>query len=362
MAHAISKSAWAGNSEEHPDTVAGRRLYKTVSFRPDIRSRTDSSNGTSPSIISSIRSGSIVAGRENRPRRSSKVETLTSGSLDGSLSTCRQLSGCTEERSCQSSASITIPQEPAASPLRSRSGPVRGCHAAAPPVRSLSKRIVSTFVAPFRELAGGELNFAWAYKEATAIQHRSMSTTSTGYKTSQDGTSSHHWGSRLSDANTKVSPDLHYFPLRFRDAEAEKEYVAVTNYQCSLRVSIYLLLQHCVLLPIQFSLFFSDPFSRLGSMASHWFLQPLIFAFIGVSVVGLSLAMALLYPWMIPRGGGYFCRRFAGQLACIYSFLVSRTTPYCTLIRMRELLGIGRLQSGRVAAAGCRARGLAGGL
>lgn len=270
-----------------------------------------------------------------------------SPSRDVSTASRRQASCCDATNDVSSSAaspfSISISKHPtrrsssaaaAAASKRDRRESNSNAHHTPPTAssgdpllhRPLTQRFVSAFLAPFRELGGGELNFAWAYKEASAIRQQSLTSSLWSYKSCRVGSqkflASRRFSSRLSEATANLTPELHRFPLRFRDKEAEREYVAVTNYQLSLRLSVFLIMQHCVLLPTQFSLFFADPNSRLGSLASNWFVKPLIIAFVGVSVVALLLAVALLYPCVVPLGGGIICRKYAGQLACLYCLVV----------------------------------------
>ncbi|CDJ51380.1 phosphodiesterase, putative [Eimeria brunetti] len=176
-------------------------------------------------------------------------------------------------------------------------------------------------LSPFQELAGGELNFSWAYREATALHRQQASRQSFGgARKLASRRGGDQWSTRLSDAHRTFTSELQHFPLQFRDNEAESEYVAVTNYQSSLRFSVYLLLQHCLLLPTQFALLLWDADARILSFNKGWLLHPLIFAFCFVTVFGLILAISLLYPHLMPRGVGYYCRAHAAQVACVYSF------------------------------------------
>ncbi|KAL8269907.1 hypothetical protein Esti_006171 [Eimeria stiedai] len=321
MSSAAPKPALAGAQSSDPNMAEAARVHKTVSFKPHSRSHTDISNGSAPAYLA----GSDLS-RDSHIRRKADGH-LISASVGSSPSTQGRSSASREGGSASGSSALAMPQDVVSGHQQRRchSDTRSACTRRAPGSqlsRRLGSRLASAFLAPFRELGGGELNFDWAYKEATTdIHEHTLSACTSTYKTTPTG--SRRLSSRLSDAAMRVPAGLHYFPLRFRKKDAEKEYVAVTNYQLSLRLSIYLLLQHCFLLPLQFVLFFSDPLSRLGSLASDWFFKPLIFAFVGVSVFGLLLALALLYPRIIPLSGGYLCRKYAGQLACVYSFVYS---------------------------------------
>ncbi|KAL8451486.1 hypothetical protein Emag_002708 [Eimeria magna] len=322
LSHAPPKPALASAHASDPNIsrAAAARVHKTVSFKPRLSAQTDISNGSAPAFFS----GSGVS-RDTHIRRKAN-DDLTSVSVESSPPARGRRLASRAGGSASGSSSVAISQDmvPGHHQRRSHTDTRSVCTSPASEgqVSKIGSRIALAFLAPFRELGGGELNFDWAYKEATTdIHDRTLSAGASTYKTTATG--SRRLSSRLSDAATKVPAGLHYFPLRFRDKEAEKEYVAVTNYQLSLRLSIYLLLQHCFLLPVQFVLFFSDPLSSLGSLASDWFFKPLIYAFVGVSVFGLLLALALLYPRIIPFSGGYICRKFAGQLACVYSLVYS---------------------------------------
>ncbi|KAL8450803.1 hypothetical protein Emed_002260 [Eimeria media] len=322
MSRAGPKPALAGVHASDPNInrAAAARVHKTVSFKPRLSAQTNISNGSAPPFLA----GSNVS-RDSHIRRKAD-DDLIGVSVESSSTTRGRGLVSRVGTSASGSPSVAIRHDVVSGHHQRRSHTdTRSECTSRPPENQLSKlgsRIAFAFLAPFRELGGGELNFDWAYKEATTDVHdRALSAGASTYKTTATG--SRRLSSRLSDAAMKVPAGLHYFPLRFRDKEAEKEYVAVTNYQLSLRLSIYLLLQHCFLLPLQFILFFSDPLSSLGSLASDWFFKPLVFAFVGVSVLGLLLALALLYPRVIPFNGGYICRKYAGQLACVYALVYS---------------------------------------
>ncbi|OEH79305.1 putative phosphodiesterase [Cyclospora cayetanensis] len=334
----LPRGGWRSSRDDtrHASELTPFRMHKTVSFQPDASPVSGTSHGPSFSVITTLRSDGYPNGANSWVCRSGN--TGLGRGTEGSGPKLRQLSGCTEEGDVCSSTSVPVPQERHGSRYRHtdtgspRNGREEGdtvAHHAATSQSPLSRRMLSFLLSPFRELGGGELNFAWAYKEATAAHHRSCTPNDAGNDDSKGSLSSSsdngddHWSSQLSDAHKKASPGLKYFPLQFRDEDAEREYVAVTNYQCALRVSIFLLLQHCVLFPIQLLFFFSDPHSHLGSMSSRCFMRPLVFAYVAVAIFGLSLSLALLYPRLFPWEVGYICRRYSGQLACVYSFAYS---------------------------------------
>ncbi|CDJ68888.1 phosphodiesterase, putative [Eimeria necatrix] len=334
LSRGVSKPAELFCGEENRSLTPAQSVRKTVSFKPALATEFEGANGGPTSMISSVRSDSLFQTGEEIRRTFTKADRSVTGNLGQSF---RQLSGCTEEEEDEeSSAFVPIVQDLKPTELQkagdskeSKDPEAEAAPAStpSPPLhKSISSRILSALSAPFRELAGGELNFTWAYKEATAL-HRSRLSKDASGKSSKSSSpsrpSTDHWSTRLSDGHRAASRDLQYFPLQFVDKEAEAEYVAVTNYQCSLRMSIYLLLQHCLLLPIQFTIFLSDPESNMWSILARWFLHPLLFAFVIVTLFGLSLALALLYPNIIPCGGGYFCRIYAAQVACAYSFAFS---------------------------------------
>ncbi|XP_026191430.1 uncharacterized protein LOC34617533 [Cyclospora cayetanensis] len=334
----LPRGGWRSSRDDtrHASELTPFRMHKTVSFQPDASPVSGTSHGPSFSVITTLRSDGYPNGANSWVCRSGN--TGLGRGTEGSGPKLRQLSGCTEEGDVCSSTSVPVPQERHGSRYRHtdtgspRNGREEGdtvAHHAATSQSPLSRRMLSFLLSPFRELGGGELNFAWAYKEATAAHHRSCTPNDAGNDDSKGSLSSSsdngddHWSSQLSDAHKKASPGLKYFPLQFRDEDAEREYVAVTNYQCALRVSMFLLLQHCVLFPIQLLFFFSDPHSHLGSMSSRCFMRPLVFAYVAVAIFGLSLSLALLYPRLFPWEVGYICRRYSGQLACVYSFAYS---------------------------------------
>ncbi|KAL8439096.1 hypothetical protein Efla_003143 [Eimeria flavescens] len=329
-------AAAAGGSDAHAvSRGAAARVHKTVSFKPSLSTQAYVSNGSAPAQLGISLSGEPPHVLHHHPSAGKpKLEEFTSVSLSESSASQRvplhkSSRGDSPGRTASSCATVSVPSEPLAAASRrphshqaDRPSNHEPAAAAAGGVsKRLGSRITLAILAPFRELGGGELNFNWAYKEATSMHERSVFASASAYKATPEGST--RLSSRLSDAACKVPAGLHYFPLRFRDWEAEKEYVAVTNYQLSLRLSIYLLLQHCFLLPLQFALFFLDPFSRLAYMASDWFFKPFMYAFVGISAFGLLLAVALLYPCIIPFKGGYFSRKYAGQLTCLYSVVYS---------------------------------------
>ncbi|KAL8431369.1 hypothetical protein ACSSS7_005307 [Eimeria intestinalis] len=314
MSHSGSKPALADphGSDQHINRAAAARVHKVVSFKRRSSTQPGTANGSALAFLA----GSGVS-RDSQARTS--ADESTPAARGGEFAPSAQ-------GSASGPSSIAFPRDviPGNQQERSPTDTQSVCISSSPGSqlsRKLGSRFAVAFLAPFKELGGGELNFDWAYKEATTgVRERTLSGDGSTYKAPATG-GSRRLSSRLSDAAMKVPAGLYYFPLRFKEKDAEKEYVAVTNYQLSLRLSIFLLLQHFFLLPLQFVLFFSDPLSRLGTLASDWFFKPLIHAFIGISVFGLLLALALLYPRIIPFNGGYLSRRFAGQLACVYSFV-----------------------------------------
>ena len=388
MSCSLPKGAAFFGREDTPAgaSVAGSSVKKNVAFRPAFEVEGAAARGNISSLISSVRSDSLFHADERGPL----THPEGAGAAPVYNGVLRQLTnssggGDSSASDCDSHKSITavpVPRSPAAAVAAAAASPLRALSNAAAAVAAAAsggsaqgsarsrqqhrlqqqeqqqetlqegeeqqqrwyQQLLAGLVSPFKELAGGELNFAWAYREATALHRHQLSRQSFGaVKNLPSRRGADHWSTRLSDAHRTFTSDLQYFPLQFRDTEAESEYVAVTNYQSSLRFSVYLLLQHCLLLPVQFSLLLWDPESQLWSSRAGWLLHPLILSFVVVTLFGLLLAIALLYPHFMPCGLGYFCRVHAAQVACVYSFSVRKTKPQmhaciCGSIETHQLL------------------------